>query len=168
MSRSNVWYGANCVMSHCFSYSGKGHIIGRWGVMYARLRSHSLMRLLRQLSHCLSDLGWCHFAWASSADVTLFMSDLGRGHIAWWVIICMRKDDSKFQCLGYDCMAYKDYMELAVWERPLTHWGRVMHISVSKLTIIGSDNGLTPTRHQAIIWTNVGIMLIRTLGTNSS
>ena len=27
------------------------------------------------------------------------------------------------------------------WQRQLTHWGRVTHISVSKLTIIGSDNG---------------------------
>ena len=26
----------------------------------------------------------------------------------------------------------------------LTHWGRVMHICVSKLTIIGSDKGLSP------------------------
>ena len=30
------------------------------------------------------------------------------------------------------------------------------HICVSKLTIIGSDNGLSPGRHQAIIWTNAG------------
>ena len=50
----------------------------------------------------------------------------------------------------------------------LTHWGRVTHICVSKLTIIGSDNGLSPGRRQAIIWTNAGILLIRTLGTNSS
>ena len=42
------------------------------------------------------------------------------------------------------------------------------HICVSKLTIIGSDNGLSPGRRQAIIWTNVGILLIRTLGTNFS
>ena len=48
----------------------------------------------------------------------------------------------------------------------LTHWGRVTHICVSKLTIIGSDNGLSPVRRQAIIWTNAGILLIRTLGTN--
>ena len=41
-------------------------------------------------------------------------------------------------------------------------------ICVSKLTIIGSDNGLSPGRHQAIILTNVGILLIRTLGTNFS
>ena len=28
-----------------------------------------------------------------------------------------------------------------------THWGRVTHICVSKLTIIGSDNGLSPPSH---------------------
>ena len=48
----------------------------------------------------------------------------------------------------------------------LTHWGRVTHICVSKLTIIGSDNGLSTSRRQAIIWTNAGILLIRTLATN--
>ena len=41
-------------------------------------------------------------------------------------------------------------------------------ICVSKLTIIGSDNGLSPDRRQAIIWTNAGILLIRTLGTRFS
>ena len=50
----------------------------------------------------------------------------------------------------------------------LTHWGRVTHICVSKLTIIGSDNGLSPGRRQTIIWTNDGILLIRPLGTNFS
>ena len=42
------------------------------------------------------------------------------------------------------------------------------HICVSKLTTIGSDNGLSPGRRQAIIWTNDGILLIRILGTNLS
>ena len=50
----------------------------------------------------------------------------------------------------------------------LTHWGRVTHICASKLTIIGSDNGLSPGRHQAIVWTNAGILLIGHLGTNFS
>ena len=40
------------------------------------------------------------------------------------------------------------------------------HICVSKLTIIGSDNGLSPGWRQAIIWTNAGILLIRTWGIN--
>ena len=50
----------------------------------------------------------------------------------------------------------------------LTHWGRVTHICVSQLTIIGWDNGLSRGRHQAIIWTNDEIMLIGPLGTNIS
>ena len=50
----------------------------------------------------------------------------------------------------------------------LTHWGRVTHICVHKLTNIGSDNGLSPDRRQAMIWTNAGILLFRTLGTNFS
>ena len=50
----------------------------------------------------------------------------------------------------------------------LTHWGRVTHICVIKLTIIGSDNGLSPGRRQAIIWTNDGILLIGALEINFS
>ena len=34
--------------------------------------------------------------------------------------------------------------------------------------IIGSDNGLSPGRRQAITWTNDGILLIGPLGTNFS
>ena len=50
----------------------------------------------------------------------------------------------------------------------LTHWGCVMHICISKQTIIGSYNGLLPRGRQAIIWTNAGILLIGPLGTNFS
>ena len=50
----------------------------------------------------------------------------------------------------------------------LIHWDWVMHICVGNQTIIGSDNGLSPDRRQAIIWTNAGILLIRPLGTNFS
>ena len=51
---------------------------------------------------------------------------------------------------------------LGIWSLnyTLTHWGRVTHICVSNLTIIGSDTGLSPDRRQAIIWTNAGILLI--------
>ena len=52
--------------------------------------------------------------------------------------------------------------------KSLTHWGRVTHIYVSKVTITGSNNGLLPGLHQAIIWTNAGILLIGPLGTNFS
>ena len=46
--------------------------------------------------------------------------------------------------------------------------GWVMHICVSKVTIIDLDNGLSPGWRQAIIWTNAGILLIGPFGTNFS
>ena len=48
----------------------------------------------------------------------------------------------------------------------LTHCGRVTHICVSKLTIIGSDNGLSRDRRQAFICSNAGLLLIGPQGTN--
>ena len=48
----------------------------------------------------------------------------------------------------------------------LTHWGLVTHTCFRNLIIIGSDNGLATTRHQAIIWTNAGILWIGPLRTN--
>ena len=50
--------------------------------------------------------------------------------------------------------------------RTLTHRGRVTHTCVVNLGHIGSDNGLSPVRRQAITWTNFGILLIGPLGTN--
>ena len=42
------------------------------------------------------------------------------------------------------------------------------HICVVKPTIIGSDNGLSPGRRQAITWTYAGLLFIRNLGRNFS
>ena len=42
------------------------------------------------------------------------------------------------------------------------------HICIGNLTIICPDNGLSPGRRQAIIWTNAGILLIGPWGTNFS
>ena len=50
----------------------------------------------------------------------------------------------------------------------LTHQGRVTHICVNEIIIIGSDNVLSPERRQTIIWTNDGILLIGPFGTNFS
>ena len=44
----------------------------------------------------------------------------------------------------------------------------MLYICVSKIIIIGSDNGLSPGWRQAIIWTNAGSLLIWPLGTNLS
>ena len=49
-----------------------------------------------------------------------------------------------------------------MWRVHITHWGRVTHIGVSKLSITYSDNGLSPDRRQSIIWANVEILLSNT------
>ena len=49
-----------------------------------------------------------------------------------------------------------------------THWCRAMHTCISKIPIIGSDNGLSPGLVQAIVWTNVGLLSIGPLGINCS
>ena len=65
-------------------------------------------------------------------------------------------------CLLNICYGFITYL----WT--LTHWGRVTHICVSELTIIGLDNGLSPGRRQAIVWNNAGLLLIEPLWTNVS
>ena len=72
--------------------------------------------------------------------------------------------NKKYMYIKYNSSQYKIQMQFSI----LTHWGRVTHICIGNLTIIGSDNGLSPGRRQAIIWTNAGILLIGPLGTNFS
>ena len=71
------------------------------------------------------------------------------------------------KCVPDTCMIFRTIRVITLFAA-LTHWGRVTHICVGKLTIIGSDNGLSPGRRQALIWTNAGILLIGPLGTNFS
>ena len=61
---------------------------------------------------------------------------------------------------------YSSISQYEIFRHYLNHWGRVTHICVGKLTIIGSDNGLSPGRCQAInqCWNIVNW----TLGTNFS
>ena len=88
--------------------------------------------------------------------------------IRWLVIVkhartCLPRWMENSKLLGKDRSK-----RLHVEQSELTHWGWVMHICVSDLTLIDSDNGLPPGRRQAIIRTNAAIMLIRPLGTNFS
>ena len=63
--------------------------------------------------------------------------------------------------------AHYDVTVMEAADESISHWGRVTHVGVSKLNI-GSDNGLSHGRRQAIIWTNAGILLIGPLGINFS
>ena len=71
---------------------------------------------------------------------------------------------------GFTYWSRMTHMRQLTWSLlfQITHWGRVTHICVGNLTIIGSDNGLSRGRRQAIIWTNDGILFIGPLGTNFS
>ena len=93
------------------------------------------------------------------------------------VAISQRKQYNSFnECFQWYCSLYFEPAPFALVKKTfhgctlnaLTHWGRVTHICVSKLNIIGSVNGLLPGRRQAIIWTNAGIMLIEPLRTKFS
>ena len=115
-----------------------------------------------------------------------------RWHMHYWITIVSRNDTSphlfnnkpltepmQSYCDQHflECILIKLNQTLDFFSRKgmlpkdmshLINWGPVMHICVSKLTIIGSDNGLSPDRHQAIIWTNAGILIFGPLGTNFS
>ena len=66
------------------------------------------------------------------------------------------------------CLFCTTYMIYGQYHALFHGLDSVLYICISKLTIIGSDNGLSSGQHQAIIWTDTGILLIRTLGTNFS
>ena len=67
---------------------------------------------------------------------------------------------------GYVSRLKNSCINLVAQNATLTHWGRVTHICIRKLTLIGPDNGLSPIQRQATIWTNAGILIIGPLGTN--
>ena len=69
--------------------------------------------------------------------------------------------------LNYQSTKIK-YRPIHFYRSNINHWGRVTHIRASKPTNVGSDNGLSPGRRQAIIWTNAGLLLTGLIGKNSS
>ena len=72
------------------------------------------------------------------------------------------------QCFSTWTLLLLQEENACLWDLNLTHWGWVTHKCISKLTSIGSDNGLLPGRCQAIIWFNAGILLIGPFKTNFS
>ena len=90
------------------------------------------------------------------------------GNITQWNEFNVQKES--FPSVKYICSFRLQISAISMRDLPfgLTHWGQATHICVGKLTIIGSDNGLSPGRRQAIIWTIAGILLIGPVGTNFS
>ena len=111
----------------------------------------------------------CWICWVQ--DPLLSVCTYVKINVSFWsALIYIRHEFKQLHNQGWNPSNLEVFFITAISQLgfQLTHWGRVTHICVSKLTIIGSDNGLSPGRRQAIIWTNAGILLIRTLGTNFS
>ena len=87
--------------------------------------------------------------------------NLGASHFEYFVLPAYRRNyhskDKTALTVYRDCL----YQE----SQHLCFWVRVTHICVGNLTIVGSDNGLSPVWRQAIFWTNAGIYLIGILQT---
>ena len=76
--------------------------------------------------------------------------------------------DKELDIFWFKCHFYLYLISINIFDSDygLPHWSRLTHIYVDNQTIIGSDNGLSPCRRQAITWTNAEILLIGPLGTN--
>ena len=99
----------------------------------------------------------------SCDNITRFVCWCHDTVVAWQDYI----NKTSLECVNWQCTEFGNdlvYFHTII----LTHWGRETHICVSKLTIIGADNGLSPGRCQAIIWANARVLLIGPLGTNFS
>ena len=109
-------------------------------------------------SHCLTNAGWLNIneVLKQTPDSNFTRSKISIHKLSLKVALLKLK------------LHFPGDNELIMFMITLTHWGRVTHICVSNPTIIGSDNGLSPSRRQAIIGTNAGILLIQPLGTNFS
>ena len=93
-----------------------------------------------------------------------------RIHVFYLIIIIKFEVWPICHCLGLDheTMLCAVCVSIYIFIFFHIHWGRVTHICISKLPIISPDNGLSPSRRQAIIWTNAGILLTEPLGTSFS
>ena len=125
---------------------------------------------------------WCFNVWHFNNHMTL-LEDAINVMYHWWITQGKRfaykhvsAVDSKpmevailKSCLSYDKFlnAIFTSVTLEIFSY-LTHWIWVMHICVGNLIIIGSDNGLSPSRRQTIIWTKAGMLLIGPWETNFS
>ena len=144
-----------------------------WLLFVARMipvqRVPVIWRVVRCSVQCALDISRSFFFVSLTKD-TPYLARKGK---VWGVARECKSDRSFIIAFAMLFKIYREFIVLSAsavyhdnYSICLTHWGRVTHICVGKLIIIDSDNGLSPGRRQAIIWTNAGILLIGSLGTN--
>ena len=83
-----------------------------------------------------------------------------------WAPASVKRVYCKERATGNEFRVYTRYQARYVQMSELIEAER--RICVGNLTIIGSDNGLSPRRRQAFIWTNTRILLTAPIGANFS
>ena len=107
-------------------------------------------------------IGWCQ-----SGGESLFEPMLAYCWLDPWEIKIKQFSNKKMDFKMFPAKLHPFCLSLNVLNG-LIRWGQVTYICVSKLTIIGSDNVLSPGWCQAIILTNAGILSIGPLEINFS
>ena len=97
-------------------------------------------------------------------------------HVTWWWLWSLRQTLFPNSFCGWYHSVFKwywpsvitvQYLWIAATNIIIVNSSPPIYASVNRVSI-GSDNGLSPIRRQAIIWTNAGILLIEPLGTKFS
>ena len=127
---------------------------GQWEVEHVILGGKPLISIL---CHVLNGWGFLYslkgnLPWASCEHRNIFVK---RKPV--WNTFHKVHSEGRVRCMGVFGVVIRQRIKQnsrqlrLVNTLHLTHWGRVTHICASKLTINGSDNGLSPGLRQAII-----------------
>ena len=146
----------------CLQYISISHRI--WTrVHYSGVIMGTMVSQITSLTIVYSTVYSCADQWKHQCSMSLAFV---RG-IHQWLVNSPHKWPDTWKMLPFDDVIMFMWFD-GILLSHLTHWGQVMHLCISNLAIIVSDNGLSPGRRQTTIWTNDEILLIRTLGTNFS
>ena len=103
---------------------------------------------------CLKMLCKCTIIWYYNASLCKKLRHYFRQYFFVFTV------NSKLSFLSYYVNLSKGEVLVNLCVSTSINWGRMAHICVGNLTIIGSDSCLSPGRRHAIIWTEAGILLI--------
>ena len=147
-----------CIYIYIYIYQELGHQCFIWPATYSAPSHH--------LNQCWHMANWTHEIKLHEISITIQkFSFKMHGIKFWWKL----NQNIIIFILFIHTNAFANFFKMA---SILSHPQHVNSLRPSdayicvKLTIIGSDNDLSPGRRQAIIWTYAGILLIRPLGKN--
>ena len=122
------------------------------------ISNHRPTKLWEEIIYPFLNLKWI----SNSISLYYGHDNLSKGPALGDILSLERSSSHPCSHPDYQNLINQKFEELYI--NGLTRWGRVTHICVGKLIILGSNNGLSPGWRQAIIWTNAWISLILILG----